>query len=114
MNKWAKLLIISLIGFFLLGGIGSYGILEATGEEVVARGDASEEISFKGDWDQFYDIYAEDQSIEISFFCNVPQQRRIVNPITSQRICHKSEPTVKSEIVDSLEVAGSQPIISVR
>jgi hypothetical protein len=67
MNKWAKLLIISLIGFFLLGGIGSYGILEATGEEVVARGDASEEISFKGDWDQFYDIYAEDQSIEISF-----------------------------------------------
>jgi hypothetical protein len=67
MNKWLVVLICSISGFFLLGGLGSYAILSSTQGEVLMTGDASESLTFKGEWTQFYDIYAEDKDIEITF-----------------------------------------------
>ena len=66
MDKWWKILIGSVIAFFVLGGIGMFGILTLDGE-VIAQGDASEDLVFDADWANYYDIYAEDKDIEITF-----------------------------------------------
>jgi hypothetical protein len=67
MNKWLVILICSIAGFFLLGGIGAFAVVSSTQGEVLVTGDASESITFRGEWDKFYDIYAEDQDVEIFF-----------------------------------------------
>lgn len=66
MDKWWKILLGSVAAFFVLGGLGMYGILSLEGE-VVARGDASKPLTFDSNWDNYYDIYAEDEDIEITF-----------------------------------------------
>lgn len=67
MNKWLIVLICSIAGFFLFGGIGAFAVVSSTQGEVLVTGDASESITFEGEWDKFYDIYAEDQDIAIFF-----------------------------------------------
>jgi len=67
MDKWLVALICSIAGLFLFGGIGAFAAVSSTQGEVLVTGDASESITFKGEWDKFYDIYAEDQDIVITF-----------------------------------------------
>lgn len=67
MNKWLVVLISSIAGFFLFGGIGAFAVVSTTQGEVLVEGDASESLTFKGEWDKYYDIYAEDRNIIITF-----------------------------------------------
>jgi len=71
MNKWLVVLIVSISGFLILGGIGMYGVASTDGE-VVVKGDASESITFEPEWDKYYDIFADDKEIEISFETSNP------------------------------------------
>jgi len=67
MNNWLVLLICSIAGFFLFGGIGAFAVVSSAQGEVLVTGDASETLTFEGEWDKFYDIYAEDKDIVITF-----------------------------------------------
>ncbi|MEL0266915.1 MAG: hypothetical protein VW945_05440 [Candidatus Poseidoniales archaeon] len=50
MNMWLIVLICSLAGFFLFGGIGAFAVVSSTQGEVLVTGDASESITFEGEW----------------------------------------------------------------
>jgi len=67
MNKWLVMLVCAIAGFFLFGGIGAFAVVSSAQGEVLVAGDASERITFEGEWDKFYDIYAEDKDIMITF-----------------------------------------------
>lgn len=67
MNKWLIVLISAMAGLVLFGSIGAFAVVATQQGEVLVAGDASESLTFRGEWDKYYDIYAEDKDIVITF-----------------------------------------------